>query len=216
MARLLTQQRGKCILLWLGAAVVPAALLLAATRVPILPGDVAVARWIQAAAPSDPTWARWVTATAKAPWVLALGGVAAILSFLMAGWRAGLLAVACFAGVRFGEPILKAWIGRPRPTPALILVLEKATGSSLPSGLVLIFAATFGLLLVLALSARGRLGSLRWLVATASGVMLILGGAARVALGAHWPSDVLLSYLLGGLWVSLLVGLLRSWRPGLR
>jgi membrane-associated phospholipid phosphatase len=35
--------------------------------------------------------------------------------------------------------------------------------------------------------------------------LLILGGAARIALGAHWPSDVLISYCLGLLWAGFLV-----------
>ena len=37
------------------------------------------------------------------------------------------------------------------------------------------------------------------------GALLILGWVARVALGAHWPSDVIVSYYLGLLWAALLI-----------
>jgi membrane-associated phospholipid phosphatase len=35
--------------------------------------------------------------------------------------------------------------------------------------------------------------------------LLLVGFAARIALGAHWPSDVILSYLIGLLWAGLLI-----------
>jgi membrane-associated phospholipid phosphatase len=214
MLRSLTQRRVNCFVLWVGLAIGTAVLLVVGSRVPVFPGDVVVARWLQSVAPSHPAWAQWITATAKAPWVLVLGGLAAVLSWALVGWRAGLLAVVGFAGVRLGEPILKGWIGRPRPTANMIHVLEKVTGSSLPSGLVLVYTATFGLLLALALWESHRSRSVRWATATAFGAMLILGGAARIVLGAHWPSDVVLSYMVGFLWIGLLVGLHRSWKRG--
>jgi membrane-associated phospholipid phosphatase len=42
------------------------------------------------------------------------------------------------------------------------------------------------------------------LVIACSG-LLILGWVARVALGAHWPSDVTISYCLGFLWATFLL-----------
>jgi undecaprenyl-diphosphatase len=209
MASWLGKGSGRKKTLWAGMTLGTAALLFLAGWIPFFPGDVAVARWIQSIAPSDPTWAQWLTVTAKTPWVFVLGGVGVVLSFLLAGWWGGILATVSFVGVRLGEPLLKAWIGRPRPSPQLVHVLEPATGFSLPSGLVLTYAATFGLLLFLALWTKARPPSTRWLIATGSLAMLLLGGVARITLGAHWPSDILLSYLLGGLWVSLLVRLQR-------
>jgi membrane-associated phospholipid phosphatase len=35
--------------------------------------------------------------------------------------------------------------------------------------------------------------------------LLVVGWVARVELAAHWPSDVAISYLIGLLWVTLLV-----------
>ncbi len=36
-------------------------------------------------------------------------------------------------------------------------------------------------------------------------VFLVIGWVARVALGAHWPSDVIISYYLGLLWAAFLI-----------
>jgi membrane-associated phospholipid phosphatase len=38
-----------------------------------------------------------------------------------------------------------------------------------------------------------------------SGVVLLTGFAGRLALGAHWPSDLLLSSLIGFLWAAFLI-----------
>jgi membrane-associated phospholipid phosphatase len=35
--------------------------------------------------------------------------------------------------------------------------------------------------------------------------LLILGWVARIALGAHWPSDVIISYYVGLLWAAFLI-----------
>jgi membrane-associated phospholipid phosphatase len=35
--------------------------------------------------------------------------------------------------------------------------------------------------------------------------LLILGWVARIALGANWPSDVIISYYVGLLWAAFLI-----------
>jgi undecaprenyl-diphosphatase len=61
--------------------------------------------------------------------------------------------------------------------------------------------AFFAMLLVLAfLAGRARLPL--WVTATAAVVLVV--GASRIYLGAHWFTDVLGGYALGGAWVSLL------------
>jgi membrane-associated phospholipid phosphatase len=40
---------------------------------------------------------------------------------------------------------------------------------------------------------------------TVCAILLILGFVARVALAAHWPSDVIISYYLGVLWAAFII-----------
>jgi membrane-associated phospholipid phosphatase len=46
--------------------------------------------------------------------------------------------------------------------------------------------------------------------------LLMLGWIARVALAAHWPSDVIISYYWGGLWAAFLIRFALPNRPASR
>jgi membrane-associated phospholipid phosphatase len=98
---------------------------------------------------------------------------------------------------------LGPWVARPRPSPDLVHVAEKLSGYSFPSLFALTYASTIGFLALL--FARKTSGTLRAAVLLACGVLLLMGWVARIDLGAHWPSDVILSYLIGLLWSGLLV-----------
>ena len=97
------------------------------------------------------------------------------------------------------KPFLLAWFGRPRPSRELIAVVGTPTGFSFPSTTITFFSVTFGLLSVIA--ARVRKTPLAIGVLVVASVMLALGGLARVALGAHWPSDVILTAVVCLSWI---------------
>ena len=61
--------------------------------------------------------------------------------------------------------------------------------------------AFFAMLLVLACFA-GRVRLRLW--ASAATAVVLVVGASRIYLGAHWLTDVLGGFALGGAWVSLL------------
>lgn len=179
-----------------------------------LPGDVSVTRFLQSIAPASNSWAEAITTSAKIPWNFLLLAITVLLSWLIAGWRAAVFAAVCFAGLLLIGPWLQGLIARPRPSPSLVRVGGSPSGYSFPSIFALTYAATVGYLAILAW--RVGSGRSRWIGVLACALLLFVGGSARVVLGAHWPSDVLASYLIGLGWAALLVSLSRIHKPSER
>jgi len=167
------------------------------------PGDVAVARFVQWITPASAGWAQLISSTAKFPWNLVLLALTLGLSWRLTGWRAAVLGLASFAGMW----VLGIWLGplvaRPRPSPNLVHVADKLSGYSFPSIFGLSYASTIGFLAVL--FNRKASGVLRITVVVICCVLLLVGWGARISLGAHWPSDVFLSYFIGFLWAAFLI-----------
>jgi len=166
---------------------------------PYFAGDVTAARAVQAAAPDPGWWATPISRLAPAPAKYYVMGLTAILAFALVGVRGLLLAVVFIALEQYGAESTKAWFGRPRPSRELIAVVGTPTGFSFPSTTITFFSVTFGLLSVIA--ARVRKTPLAIGVLVAGLVMLALGGLARIALGAHWPSDVILTAVVCLSWI---------------
>ena len=122
-------------------------------------------------------------------------------------WRAGAMLAAGLAGSTALYNIFKRIIERPRP-PA-----PHALGTyahwSFPSGHATQCMAFFAMLLVLAwLAGWARLR----LLAIASAVVVLAVGGSRIYLGAHWFTDVVGGYALGGAWVSMVAAVgLTTW-----
>jgi membrane-associated phospholipid phosphatase len=188
---------------WIGLLAGTVLLTVGARLLPYFPGDVAVTRFIQGITPISAGWAEWVSSTAKFPWNLALLAVTVGVSWWLAGWRAALLALASFAGMWILGKYLGPLIARPRPSPNLVYVMDKLSGYSFPSIFGLTYASTIGFLAVL--FSEKASGPLRITAIIVCVLLLLVGCAARIALGAHWPSDVILSYLFGFLWARFLV-----------
>ena len=101
---------------------------------------------------------------------------------------------------------LKEVIHRARPFP----LAENATGLiqkinqySYPSGHVLFFVVCFGFFAYLAwMHFAGRV---RMIVITICAALIILIGPSRIFLGAHWASDVIGSYIIGTIWLFVLI-----------
>lgn len=101
---------------------------------------------------------------------------------------------------------VKYLIKRPRPTNEQVKVIHVINEPSFPSGHVMHYINFFGLLIYL-LGTNWRSGRLRNILITISSFMIALVGPSRVYLGAHWPSDVAVGYVYGGLWFAGLMSL---------
>jgi undecaprenyl-diphosphatase len=114
-------------------------------------------------------------------------------------WRTGAMLAASLAGSTALYNVFKRIVERPRP-PA-----QDALGaymhSAFPSGHATQCMAFFAMLLVLGFLAGWARLQL-WAIAAAAVVLVV--GASRIYLGAHWFTDVMGGYALGGGWVSLL------------
>ena len=191
---------------WGGLVALAVALSFAARAEPVLPGDVAVARWWQARqAPPLPVIVAVANAVSRfGVALLALAALASASRRRLDLVRLALLGI--LARLAAGQ--LKPLIARPRPSDLLIRVSERPADSSFPSGHVLTAVLCYGLLVVLLeyidLPRRAR----RPAQALCLAVVLAMG-PARVAVGAHWPSDVLGGYLWGAVILIALLALAR-------
>lgn len=154
-------------------------------------------------------------ATYLCSWQVVVAGLVAGLVWLfLAGQRLGAMALlVSVVGDQMIVSTLKAFFGRARPNQ--LQALLPATGPSFPSGHTFAAIAFYGALALLAadqISAR----SIRRALAVTAVLFILSVGLSRVYLGAHWPSDVVGSCLLGAAWVAFValgLGWARSLHP---
>jgi undecaprenyl-diphosphatase len=107
--------------------------------------------------------------------------------------------VASIVGALLWVQILKLVFHRVRP--GLFDPLARAIGFSFPSGHSALSAAFFGSLAGLAAASSRRRGEAA--LHLAAGVVIVfLVGFSRVALGVHWPTDVLAGWAVGFGWLA--------------
>lgn len=172
---------------------------LAAALTPYLPGDVAVARAIQSVSPHPEAWARPISNLAPAPGKYYVMAIVATAAFFVGRWRGLALVGALLLVEQYGAEHTKTLFHRPRPSPNLIAVVGSPSGYTFPSTTMTFFSVTFGALGVIAW--LNRQAPNRKPVMVAAFTMVLAGCAARVALGAHWPSDVLMTVAICLLWI---------------
>ena len=129
----------------------------------------------------------------------AVGTVFVVICLLSRRIRLALIVALILIGQTAFTHVVKEVVERPRPPwPHLVA----ATGYSFPSGHTTTSTVTYGLLAVVAW--RSRLPVVARRVAVFAGVLLpFLVGLSRIALGVHYPSDVLGGWLAGIAFVAL-------------
>ena len=143
-----------------------------------------------------------------------LGGArtAVVLLSLTIAWlllrrrfRLGAYVAVTGIGLAVLDPAVKALVERPRPLPDFAVAV--APGPSFPSGHAMTSLVTYGVLLLVFLPAIAP----RWrrpVIALAAAIVVVVG-VTRVALGVHYPSDVVGGWLLGSVWLMVTTAALR-------
>jgi undecaprenyl-diphosphatase len=170
---------------------------------PAFPGDeAALLRFQEFQTQELTTGAVAVSLLGSTPVVLGMVGVTSVGLFLLRRRADALMVGLSLVPMAAGNG-LKALVGRPRPD--YLLIGPPADSLSFPSGHALSEAIIGGLLISLV----GEWVPFRPLQRALQAAILLLvlaGGASRVYLGLHWPSDVIGGYLFG---IVMLVGLTR-------
>lgn len=201
-------------LLWLAGATLAALLSLAAVHYDYFSGDIFLAHKIQML--SGPARDLLQIVDHLGYWPVAAIIYALVVAALSVQRLWAEVVVVVLSGpLRAVSSLVKLIVERPRPTEDLVEIIDRASGFSFPSGHALSAILLYGLLIyVSAIVVRRRW--LRMAIQTALVLLIVLAGLARINLGAHWPSDVLGGYIIGGLVLALLIKLHRHYAESIR
>jgi len=149
----------------------------------------------------------WEACTFAGGAILVPIGIALVLTALLARrFRLAIILAAVMIGAALFTEVVKEVVALPRPPGE---ALAPWLGYSFPSGHTLNSTVTYGLLAVVAWRSRLPLLARRGLVAVGA-TLPFLVGLSRVALGVHYPSDVLAGWLGGIAFVALGACLIRA------
>ena len=140
-------------------------------------------------------------------WQIVTVVVTAVL-LLRRKWRLAGFVVVTIAVSSLLNTAVKDLVDRQRPLVDQPFVHEP--GASFPSGHSQAAVVGYGVLLLLVLPSLGR----AWRrVAVVLAVLIVIGiGFSRVALAAHYVSDVIAGFALGAIWLGLMTAIFRPWR----
>lgn len=123
-------------------------------------------------------------------------------------WRLALYVAVTGVGSSLLNTAVKAVVHRPRPLVDLALVNEP--GASFPSGHAQAAVTGYGIVLLVFLPVVR--GYWRRAAITVAVVMVLGIGFSRVALAAHFVSDVLAGFILGAAWLAAMTAMFSAWR----
>jgi len=136
---------------------------------------------------------------AKVALVYGMAGMAVLLYLkqLKLALILGAVGAVAAAGAVVSDFTLGELVGRIRP-------FNDASNNSYPSGHVFGTTVLFGFLGFLAIQLKARRRYLVPLLIAITGIILAVG-PSRIYEQAHWPSDVAAGYLLGALWLVIII-----------
>jgi undecaprenyl-diphosphatase len=197
--------RGKRFLAVYGGLVGAAGLLaILAKRHRYFPADVGITKALQK--PNARLYDMLMHAVSELGWRWISVGTRASLSTLM--WAAGFRMESAFTVSTWSGDLMtiaiKTRVLRPRPTKDLVRVMGELGEASFPSGHVVHYVTFYGFLFYLVFIHLKQ----RWfrtaLLTLLAGIILLVG-PSRIYMGHHWPSDVGGAYLVGTLWLGVII-----------
>lgn len=181
--------------------------------------DTALLLWFRqgadTATPAGPTWAlafwrglSWLGDTL--PRIVV--GISTVFGLLwLRRWQGALFIAGVLISGLALSTAFKHWVGRPRPQ--LVTHLDHVTSLSFPSGHAL-NSTLFYLAVALMLAPLLRARAARWAVYAAAMGLSLTTGVSRVALGVHYPTDVIAGWVIAGAWVWLWFAAAQRYWPG--
>ncbi|WP_175487350.1 phosphatase PAP2 family protein [Alteribacillus persepolensis] len=143
----------------------------------------------------------FVTSLASVPFTTILTAVISMVFFAFRKIREGLFLIVSVSGGGLCNYLLKAFYERERPASNQLI---EVSGFSFPSGHAMNAVTLYGMTAVL-LSHMIRALSLKVVTALFFGLVIAGIGVSRVYLGVHYASDVLSGYMIGVVWVLLVL-----------
>jgi len=172
--------------------------------------DLAAIEAAQSIRVAHPSFARAMTDVSAlgSTTVLTLVVVLVVGHLALSGHRLlGLLVAVSALGGSTLVTVLKSAIGRVRPDSRL--AGAAVDGLSFPSGHAMMSAAIYLTLGALLASTRARRRERAWVLGGAAAIAALVG-TSRVALGVHWPTDVLAGWAFGAAWAIAWLWIARS------
>ena len=175
-----------------------------------LPFDPPLARWMQSLHFVPLDWLlRFLSLIGERPLSFIIVVITVVVLLLLRR-RVHAAFVALTLTADLTNMLAKALVGRPRPTSDLVRVLAWPDETSFPSGHATHLMVFWGFLLYL-VTTQIRSQALRRGLQGVLWIIILLTGPSRVYLGAHWPSDILGGYLVGGTFLVAIILAYRRW-----
>lgn len=120
-------------------------------------------------------------------------------------WEA-IMGLCASTGIWVLDNAAKGLVDRPRPSPELVHVITQLAGPSFTSGHVTSFTVFYGFMWFLCFTLLKHTWK-RTLMLVVLATLIGLVGLSRVYSGEHWLSDVVGSYLLGSIWLTVIISI---------
>jgi membrane-associated phospholipid phosphatase len=178
----------------------------AAAKFPVLPLDLKTYEELKEQAnPLFDMLMRWVSDLGELAIALALTAIAMLTFAVRRHWIEAVFMLLTTSSVLLAF-VLKELVQRTRPFPLdqnATGIIQSINEYSYPSGHVLFFVVFFGFFAYLAW--RYFHGRVRVAVIAICCALIVLIGPSRIFLGEHWASDVVGSYIIGSIWLFVLI-----------